>query len=221
MSKKNWIAWGVIGAVLLLGYAIRQALDVEWSAESIRALIDEAGIWAPLAFIALVGFRLFVLIPSQLLLTGAGLLFGAALGTLYGAIGLTLSAIVNYAIVHGVGAGAIRDRIPPRYVGALALARSKAGAGAVALATGYPVGPISGVQLAAALSGMGFFTYSAAVGLGSAIRAATFAYFGSTLFEGGQVAVGLGVLAAALICPWLYPPSRAWLRQAMARPEDS
>jgi uncharacterized membrane protein YdjX (TVP38/TMEM64 family) len=221
VSKKSWILWSVIGGALLVGYAARLALDVEWSAESIRELIDRAGIWAPLAFIGLVGFRWVVLIPSQLLLTGAGLLFGAGFGTLYGALGLTLSAVVNYALVHGVGAGAIRDRIPPRYKGALALARSKAGAGAVVLATGYPIGPISGVQVAAALSGMGFATYFLAVSLGSTARAATFSYFGSTLLEGGRVFVGLGVLAAALIAPWLYPPSRAWLRQTMARSEES
>jgi uncharacterized membrane protein YdjX (TVP38/TMEM64 family) len=218
VAKRAVIASIVIGALLLVGTLARNALGMEWSAESIRATIADAGVWAPILFIALVALRVVVLIPSQILLAGAGLLFGTALGTLYGALGLTVSALMNFALVRLVGAGAIRDQIPERFHGALALARSKAGAGAVALATGYPIGPVTGVQLAAALTGMSFVTYLVAVSVGATARAATYSYLGSTLLEGSRVYAGLAVLALVAVVPWLFPRTRAWLRQTLEKP---
>lgn len=220
MTRRRWIALGVVALLVGVALTARHVLEVSWSAESIRALVERAGVWAPLTFIALVAFRLLVMIPSQVLLTGAGLLFGAPLGTLYGAIGLTLSAAFNFAFVQIMGAARIRDRIPPRFDGAMALARSRAGAGAVALATGYPVGPITGLQMAAAVTGMSFATFLVAVGVGATVRSATFSYFGSTLLEGERLLVGLAVIAVVAVTPWLFPRSRAWLRQSMQGPAE-
>lgn len=220
MSKQGWIGWGIVGAAWLGGMFLREALGIDWSSESLRAFVDQAGAWAPLVFVALVALRLLVMIPSQLLLTAAGVVFGAAYGTLYGALGLTLSALLNFAFVRWLGVEALRNRIPVRLRYALALARSRAGAGALAVVTGYPVGPITAVQMTAALTGMSLLSYALAVGCGSAVRAATFSYFGSTLLEGQRILIGLAVIAAAAGGPLLFPRSRAWLRQAIARGDD-
>ena len=220
MSKHGWIGWSIVGAALLGGMLLRTALGIEWSAESLRAFVDEAGAWAPLVFVTLVALRLLVMIPSQLLLTAAGVVFGAGYGTIYGALGLTLSALLNFAFVHWVGVGALRNRIPVRLRGALALARSRAGTGALAVVTGYPVGPITAVQMTAALTGMSLLSYAAAVSCGSAVRAATFSYFGSTLLEGQRILIGLAVIAAAAGGPLLFPRSREWLRRAIAQTDE-
>jgi uncharacterized membrane protein YdjX (TVP38/TMEM64 family) len=217
VSKRAWIGWSIVAAALLGGMFLRDALGIDWSSESLRAFVDETGAWAPLVFVALVALRLLVMIPSQLLLTAAGVVFGVGYGTLYGALGLTLSALLNFAFVHWVGVGALHDRIPLRLRDGLALARSRAGAGALAVVTGYPVGPITAVQMAAALTGMSLLSYAVAVCCGSAVRAATFSYFGSTLLEGQHVLIGLAVIVAAAAVPLLFPRSRAWLRQTTAK----
>jgi uncharacterized membrane protein YdjX (TVP38/TMEM64 family) len=191
--------------------ALRDALDLEMTADSIRAFVDGAGIWAPLLFIALVTFRAAVLIPSQVLLVAAGFLFGAMLGTLYGAVGMTISGLINYALVRITGADTIRARFPGRFDAAVALAQSRMGAGAVVIGTGYPVGLITAVQLAAAVTGMPLLTFTIAVWLGALIRAGTFSFFGSSLLEGNSLLLGTGVLVAALLVPLLIPTSRAWL----------
>lgn len=207
------IAYTCLFLALLIGasMAVRNALDLEMTADSIRAFVARAGIWAPLLFISLVSFRAAVLIPSQVLLVAAGFLFGTTLGTLYGAVGMTVSGLMNYALVHVTGADTIRARFPGRFDAAVAVAQSRMGAGAVVIGTGYPVGLITAVQLAAAVTGMPLFTYTVAVGLGALVRAGTFSFFGSSLVEGNSLLLGSLVLVAALLIPLLIPSSRAWL----------
>jgi uncharacterized membrane protein YdjX (TVP38/TMEM64 family) len=197
-------------AILLAGGSfLRNALGIEWSPESVRETVRDAGLWAPALFITLVTFRLVILIPSQILLAAAGLLFGATLGAVYGAIGMTLSAVLTFTIVRIAGIDRIREQLPPRFSGALDVARSNLGAGALVIASGYPVGPISAFQIGAALTGMTFFTFVVAVAIGSTIRAATYSYLGSTLFDGYRLLYGAAALLVVAAIPLLFPRPRA------------
>jgi uncharacterized membrane protein YdjX (TVP38/TMEM64 family) len=211
VTKKSLFA--LIAVVLLVVGAgfLRNALDVEWSADSIRDLVDGFGVWAPLVFVILIAFRVLILVPSQLMLPAAGLLFGAKFGAIYGAIGMTLSALMSFALVRVLGADGIRRQFHHRFDTAFTVARSKVGAGALGFATAYPVGPMSAFQFGAAMSGMSFFHYFVAVALGSVVRSATLAYFGSTLLDEGRLYTGAAVLGAVLLIPLLVPRWRAWL----------
>jgi uncharacterized membrane protein YdjX (TVP38/TMEM64 family) len=213
MTRTAWIA-GVALVVLVVGASfLRDALGIEWNIGSVHALVEESGLWAPLLFISLVTFRVLILVPSQILLAAAGLLFGATLGTVYGAVGMTLSGLLNFAAVRVAGIDAIRERLPGRFSGAVAVARSNVGAGALAIATGYPVGPISAFQLGAALTGMGLVSFAGAVALGATVRAATYSFLGSGLVDGERLLAGTAVLAAAAVVPLLFPRSRARLAE--------
>jgi uncharacterized membrane protein YdjX (TVP38/TMEM64 family) len=211
VSKRTLTVCVTLAVLIGASVILRRALDIEFSPESIRAFVADAGLWAPIVFIGLVAFRVAILIPSQLLLIAAGVLFGTALGTLYGAVGMTISGLINFGLVRYAGAQSIRDRLPQRFDGVFELARSRAGAGAVVIGTGYPVGLITAVQLAAAVTGMSFLTYGIAVSLGALVRAATFSYFGSALLDGRALVHGTAVLVAAMLIPLLFPSSRAWL----------
>ena len=211
MTRTAWIA-GIAGAALVLGgTALRGALGIEWSADSVRELVEGAGAWAPVAFTALVALRLLILVPSQILLIAAGLLFGAAAGTVYGAIGMTLSALINFAFIRIAGVDAVREYLPRRFDKALVVARSNVGAGVLAVATGYPVGPISAVQMGAALAGMSLLSFCSAVAIGATVRAATYSYLGSTIFAGGNLLLAVAALAAVATVPLLFPGWRARL----------
>ena len=215
MTKKSVLALIAVVVLVIGAGFLRNALDVEWSADSIRGLVDGFGVWAPLVFIALITFRVLILVPSQVMLPAAGLLFGAKFGAFYGAIGMTLSALMSFAFVRMLGADGIRRQFHHRFDAAFTLARSRVGAGALTFATGYPVGPMSAVQFGAAMSGMSFFRYFIAVALGSAVRSATLAYFGSTLLDERQLYTGAAVLGAVLLIPLLVPRWRAWLRAGL------
>jgi uncharacterized membrane protein YdjX (TVP38/TMEM64 family) len=205
----------ILVLVVLGGSVARDALGIEFSAESVRLTVDSMGPIAPIAFVFALTFRFFLMIPSPILLMGGGLCFGAALGALYGGLGLTLAALWKWMIVHWAGAEAVQSWVPPRLQVFLRLTRSRFGALALTLASGYPIGPISGVHLAAAVAGMTFASFVLAVGMGSLLRAFLFSFFGSALFSGGNVLLGAALLLGAAGIPLLIPSWRRWL---FARP---
>ena len=67
----------VIGA-FVLGRMLRADMALDVSAESVQAYVLGLGFKAPLIFVALVTFRNFLLLPSMVVLTAGGLVFGAA-----------------------------------------------------------------------------------------------------------------------------------------------
>jgi uncharacterized membrane protein YdjX (TVP38/TMEM64 family) len=141
-------------------------------------------------------FRILLVIPSVILLPAGGLLFGVVEGSIYGTIGLTLSGLLNYGLVQWAGPRAFETRISPRFRGVLEIARSRAGAGAVAVISAYPFGPITIAHLGAAIAGMSFVTYLA------------------SFVESDRLVWATLAMAGALVIPLLVPRSRAWLRQS-------
>jgi len=216
-------AFLVVAAVaLLMGgvHWVRTSLGIGLDADSVRGLIGESGFWAPIAFVVLVGFRVFLLVPGlgPLLLTIAGAIFGSLSGTLYGALGLTLTACLGFLAVRVIGAGPLQSRVPQRFQPLLDFGRSSSGAAVLTVLSGYPVGPSVWAQGAAAVSGMAFVPFVLAVGLGSGIRAGTYAVFGNALVEGDGVLLSGALVIAAFTLPLLHPRTREVLRAALRPP---
>ncbi len=219
-ASRRWRVVVVLIVFMLGGWLLRGVVGVELSTEGVRALVADAGVWAPITFVLLLVFRIVLVIPSVILLPAGGLLFGVVQGSLYGMIGLTLSALLNYGLVRWAGPQALQSRIPTRFRGLLELARSKAGAVAVAVISAYPFGPITVTHLGAAIAGMSFVSFLVAVTAGSLIRSATFSFFGASLVESDQLVWASLALAAALVIPLLMPRSRAWLKQSFGVASD-
>lgn len=209
---------GMIGLVVLLAgaWAGRSALGIEWSLESLRELVAGLGVWGPAVFVILLALRSVLFIPSQLLLIGAGVCFGLAAGTLYGAIGVTLSAALAFALARWLGREAILSQIPPRFRGILEGAGVGGTAAVVFIGTAYPVGPVSAYHAAAALTGMPAWSFVAAVFPGAAIRAGVYSAFGSRLGDGdlrGVLLAGGALLLLAL--PLALPRPRRWIFEVL------
>lgn len=194
-------------------HLLRTRWNVEWNTDSLRALVDHAGLWGPILFVALVAARTIVMIPGALILTAAGALFGTLEGSLYGASGLTLTALGLFGMVRVYGTERVRGHVPARFRGLLDLGRSRAGAGLLALLCGYPVGPSVWAQAGAAASGMALLPFALCVGLGSTLRAATFSYLGESLVAGGGLLRAGTLLGVVLVLPLLHPRVRAQLRR--------
>lgn len=208
----------LVAVALALGSAVRSALGLEIHPDALRQRVEELGALGPALFVALLSLRFVVLIPSALMLTVGGACFGVVMGTLYGALGLTLMGLLQFLLVQWAGAEALRARVPPRLQGALRTARSGLGAGTLALVAAYPVGPLTPVQLAAALAGMPFLLYGACVAAGSLLRAGLFAWFGSALLEGEGVLLVGALLAALLLVPLLHPRARRYVLATLGSP---
>lgn len=221
--RSRVLSIAAIGVIALAagGFAARAHWDLEWSTESLRGLVDGAGLWGPLLFVSLVAVRSLVMIPGALILTAAGALFGTVPGSLYGAAGLTLTAIGLFGMVRVYGTDRVRGRVPRRFHGLLDLGRSRTGAGLLALLSGYPVGPSVWAQTGAAVSGMALLPFLLCVGAGSTLRAATFSFLGHSIVEGeGLLRAGVVVLAVLLL-PLLHPRVRAYLRRRRERAETN
>ena len=106
---------GLVVAALLAGRAVRTQIGVEYSAAALQTYILDLGVLAPVIFVAIVTFRQFVFLPSILVLTTGGLVFGAALGTGLGGVGILLSAMLMFALSRGVARGWVQARFGQRF----------------------------------------------------------------------------------------------------------
>lgn len=200
----------VVGGAAVSAFFVHQSVQVEWSADSVRALVEQAGIWGPLIFLAMMTFRFAVLIPSPILLAAAGICFGVFAGTVYGGLGLLLSALFKFAVAKVLGRELLIARLPEPARRRLNVANSGLGVGALGAASGYPIGPAGVIHVGAILSGMRLIPFAIAVGVGSIIRAGTFSYFGNALTAGEGLAAATGVMVAVAVLPLLVPRWRAW-----------
>jgi uncharacterized membrane protein YdjX (TVP38/TMEM64 family) len=156
-------------------------------------------------------------LPSQLVLVGGGLVFGTAAGTLYGAVGIVLSALAFFLVARWVGRDALEARLPQRLRPFFEIAASPVGALFMALGTGYPLGPIAMYHLIGGVTGMPLPLFTLAVAVGGTIRAATFTFFGSSLLAGelDLLLRATGVLILSALVPLAFARPRAWLLQAI------
>jgi uncharacterized membrane protein YdjX (TVP38/TMEM64 family) len=209
----NGLWLGLLAAVVLLAFVARRAFGLEWTAASVREFVSGFGVAAPLLFVGLVGFRPFLLIPSQILLVAGGICFGAAAGTAYGAIGMLVSGSLAFGLARRLGREAVETRFPPQWHPLLDAAASRWGAAFLALGTAYPLGPVTVYHAGAGLTRMAVPRFLAALGCGALLRAGLFTLFGATLAEGDVRRILLATLALLLVV--LLPLSHPGLRRRL------
>jgi len=201
----------LLAVLLVAGLLVRNQVDLDWSLEGIRSFVAGLGVWAPVCFVLMLTFRLFLLLPSKLLFIVGGLLFGGALGTVYGALGATSSALLTFVLVRFMGPESLRRAVPQGLARTLEGAGSRAGALLLAAACAYPWGAISLYHAAAALTPMRFPAFALAAGAGLTVRAGTFAMLGSSFVDASltEILVISGAVALTGL-PLLHPRVRAW-----------
>ncbi|MDJ0787707.1 MAG: VTT domain-containing protein [Myxococcota bacterium] len=213
--------WALLGGVVLalaaLSLLVRDQLSLEWSVESLRALVSRAGLLGPVLYVGILTLRFAVLVPSSILLAAAGLCFGAVPGTLYATIGLTLSALLKFAVASIAGRDFLLRQLPKHWSVTLAVGDRRATAGGLALVCAYPFGPKHVFQIAAILSGMSLWKYAAAVASGAKFRAGAFAVLGEAVATGQGVVGASALLLVVGAIPLAVPRWRAWLFSAGAK----
>jgi uncharacterized membrane protein YdjX (TVP38/TMEM64 family) len=208
--------WIRLHAALLLalivfgaGWLLRDWLGIGLEAEAIRARVDGLGWVAPFAFLLLVVFRTFLVIPSSVLLLAGGLLFGVGQATLLGGLGLFVGAVLWFALARSFGREWLRarmgigfERIEPHL--------GRVGPLVVGLATAHPAGPTTPVHVAAGIAALPFGAFVLATGLGSPARAFAYSFFGSTLLDPGspEFYVATAFIVGVFALPLLHPAVR-------------
>lgn len=204
----------LIAALFLGGQLVRMQLDIELSAEAIRDLVLGFGWKAAAAFVGLVTFRQFLLLPSAVVLPAGGLVFGAELGTLLGALGILASAVLKYTIARSLG----REWLRPHFGAAVdAFERRAAAAGPVlvGIVTAHPMGPMSPIYWGAGFAALPALSFVVAVALTAPVRAFAYSFFGSTLLDPGTPRFWIATIALAVVS--LAPLAHRGFREKLLR----
>ncbi len=201
------VASGFFAASLL-----RDDLPGDLSTETVRDWVVGLGWKAPAIYTAVVAFRLFLFLPTWVVLSAGGLCFDLAFGTVLGGVGLLVSSLWQFGVARVVGREWIRPYLGDRIVRA-ETRLGRLGALFIGIITAHPLGPLTPFHLAAGLSSLAVSSFAVAMLVATPIRAFTWSAFGSALLDPGSprfiattaVLLGVGVL------PLLHPRVRAML----------
>ncbi len=174
----------VVGLLFWAGSYARAQLGLEFSRDSVAAVVTGLGFWAWGLYLLIVIFRTFLWLPSAVVLSAGGLVFGAVIGSALGALGIVISAILWYVGARWAGRQWIEDRLGVR---ARELRRRAEAAGPflVGVSTAHPVGPLTPFHLGSGLAAVPALPFLFAVVVASPVRASTLSFFGSSLTEFG------------------------------------
>jgi len=212
-----------VAGVLIAGHWLRGELGIEMNIEAVRDLVDRMGPMAPLLFVFVVAGRALLWLPSQVVLIAAGLCFGTGLGALVGGAGLMISGVFLFALARYAGRESIERHVGEKGRALLEFTSQRRGAVALALASSYPLSPLSPIQASAGLTAMPLGSFVLAAFAGGTIRASTYAFFGNAMLElESHQRVGALVLVLAIVAlPLALPGGRRWLRELFPRSEQN
>ena len=170
------------------------------SSERVRDWVQDAGVWAPLAFVAVSASLTVVLFPGPLLAGASGLLFGTALGFPLSLTAAVLGASLAFLIARFVAHDAVERRAGPR-LAALREAIGRRGFLAVLYARILPGVPYNLVNYGAGLTTIRLRVFAAATALGAAPRAFAYTALGGSLDDLGspEAIVAFAVLAVMAV----------------------
>ena len=202
-------------ALVLAGSQLREALGIELSPQSLRGQVAELGVYGPLIFLVLMAMRAFLMLPSSILLSAGGLLFGVGGGTILGSVGVVLSAEVLFGMTRGMRSG-LRTRPAlgvsgeGEDVGSVAERIARNGPVVIALVTAHPFAPMSIFHTAAGATSISSASFFVAVAAAAPLRAFGYSFFGMTLANIGsfEFYAATTVLVALIAVPLAYPPTR-------------
>lgn len=100
-----------IGAALTLIVAVGQLADVPSRLDAIQRWMDQAGSWAPVAYVALYTGATLVGVPGLPFTLLAPFVFGVATGTVVMVVASSLSAAAAFLIARYVARGAFERRL--------------------------------------------------------------------------------------------------------------
>lgn len=209
---------GVVAFLLAAGQ-VRDQIGLELNSESIQRTVGELGLLAPLGYVMLTMFRQVFALPSMLVLTSGGLLFGAPMGTLLGGIGVTLNAFTLYVVARMAGRDWVLPKIHARWPDFEARSKT-AGPWVIALMTGHPMGVLTPFHFAAGVTGIAAHVFLASVGPAAVFRAGCYSFLGANILEPGSSGLWIasGVLVVAAVLPLLHPGLRARLLSGRSKP---
>lgn len=211
------IALGLaLAAGLFLGFANREAL----SADALARWLAEAGVWAPLAFVAVYAMATVLFLPGSVLTLAAGALFGAVSGALYSLVGATLGASLAFLMARYLAADWVARRAGGRLKQLIEGVEAE-GWRFVAFVRLVPLFPFNLANYALGLTRIPLLAYAAAslvCMFPGALAYAWLGHAGREALAGGDGAIRNALLALALLAFVVFLPRLARRFQRSSNP---
>lgn len=97
--KNNALRW-ILGILLIAGIALTFAYRDRLDTVALQQWIQDAGLAAPLLFIAIYAVGTVIFLPGSMLTLAGGALFGPVLGTFYNLTGATIGALLAFLLTR-------------------------------------------------------------------------------------------------------------------------
>lgn len=169
---------------------------------------SESKLWTAAVIIGLLASDIFLLIPSSVLCTAAGWQFGVALGTLIAWTGMSLGAVIGFALAKKIGRPLVSWLTTPAELARAGELTQQLGPWLLVVARGIPVVAEASV-LFVGLHQMPWRTFLPPVLFSNLVLALAYAAFGRVAeqFHLLPLAIGVSILAPVL----MIVAFRVWL----------
>ena len=195
-------------AVLVTGAGLAFLYRDQFDPAAMETLIEEAGIMAPILFMALYAVAAVLLLPGSVLTLLGGALFGPLWGTLYNLTGATLGAGLAFLGSRYLAAGWVADKSGGRLKQLINGVEAE-GWRFVAFVRLVPLFPFNLLNYAIGLTRIPFSHYFLATWvcmLPGAFAYTYLGYAGREAIAGGEGLIRKGLLALALIAVVAFLP---------------
>ena len=110
LLARRHLSRAIAGLVLIAAVALAWGYRDQLDAARIGALVEAAGPWAPLAFIALYALATVLFVPGIVFGLAGGALFGPVWGSIWNLAGATLGATAAFLLARGIAGDWVRAR---------------------------------------------------------------------------------------------------------------
>jgi uncharacterized membrane protein YdjX (TVP38/TMEM64 family) len=184
------ILLAVIAALILADFY--WGLSDWFQPQRITELLDQTGIWAPLAYMALMACAVIITpIPSLPLDIAAGAFFGVWLGTLYSLLGALIGASVAFGLARYLGRGMV-EKLVRGHISFCRQCSNKLLTKVVFLSRLVPFISFDVVSYGAGLTNISFSGFALATLFGMFPLTLAYNYFGATLVLNKWLSMALG-----------------------------
>ncbi len=210
-SQGRWRAGAALGLFIVIvtavaGAAWWMALDFGSNfasdMRSAAATIRGWGRWGVFGSIGLMVIHSFVPFPAEILACANGLVYGPILGAVITWVGAMLGAVAAYGLARRFGNPFVKRLLTSRQSDELTRWAGRQGVGAMLMARLLPIIAFNLINYAAALAGIGWWTFLWTTGLGILPMTVLTAVFGDRVLTVSPwiwTAVGAAVLMAAWV----------------------
>jgi uncharacterized membrane protein YdjX (TVP38/TMEM64 family) len=169
----------LLTATCLVATALTAYLISGINPAQIQVWLEQAGVWAPVIYIALYVTATLLILPSTALNLAGGAIFGVWLGTLWTSLAALIAAIAAFAFTRTVGHKLVASRLAGRWQ-AMDAEMVRGGLFYMFAIRLLPIIPYGLVSFAAGLTSVSFKDYTLGTALGTVPGVLPFVMLGSS-----------------------------------------